>query len=83
MAPVALPDSAFGPADYERPSPTRAREHRGRGVSRCGSRPWYSWGPFTAYLADEGVEAADRAALLADLERLAQSYALATLDRLS
>ena len=43
----------------------------------------YSWGPFTAYLADEGVEAADRAALLADLERLAQSYALATLDRLS
>ena len=39
-------------------------------------------GPFTAYLADEGVEAADRAALLADLERLAQAYALATLDRL-
>ena len=38
--------------------------------------------PFTAYLADEGVEAEDRAALLADLERLAQAYALATLDRL-
>ena len=39
-------------------------------------------GPFTAYLANEGVGAEDRAALLADLERLAQSYALATLDRL-
>ena len=39
-------------------------------------------GPFTAYLANEGVGAEDRAALLADLERLAQAYALATLDRL-
>ena len=27
------------PQTYERPSPTRAQEHRGRGVSRCGSRP--------------------------------------------
>ena len=37
---------------------------------------------FTAYLANEGVGADDRAALLADLERLAHAYALATLDRL-
>ena len=39
MALVALPYSAIGPAGYERPSPTRARVHRGRGASRCGSRP--------------------------------------------
>ena len=38
--------------------------------------------PFTGYLAAEGVGAADRAALLADLERLARGYALVTLDKL-
>ena len=38
--------------------------------------------PFTGYLAAEGVGAADRAALLADLERLARCYALVTLDKL-
>ena len=37
---------------------------------------------FTDYLANEGVGADDRAALLADLERLSHAYALATLDRL-
>ena len=37
---------------------------------------------FTGYLADQGVEAGDRAALLADLESLSRAYALATLDRL-
>ncbi len=39
-------------------------------------------GPFTDYLAAEGVGAEDRAALLADLELLSHAYALATLDRL-
>ena len=38
--------------------------------------------PFTRYLADEGVEADDRAGLLADLERLSWAYALAALERL-
>ncbi len=37
---------------------------------------------FSEYMADEGVEAGDRAALLDDLERLSRSYALATLDKL-
>ena len=37
---------------------------------------------FTEYLANEGVEADNRAALLADLEHLSHAYALATLDRL-
>ena len=37
---------------------------------------------FTAYLANEGVGADDRAALLADLEHLSHAYALVTLDRL-
>ena len=37
---------------------------------------------FTDYLANEGVGADDRAALLADLEHLSHTYALATLDRL-
>ena len=37
---------------------------------------------FTDYLANEGVEADTRAALLADLEHLSHAYALATLDRL-
>ena len=36
--------------------------------------------PFSAYLATEGVDAAGRAALLGDLERLARSYALETLE---
>ncbi len=36
--------------------------------------------PFSAYLAAEGVDAAGRAALLGDLERLAWSYALVTLE---
>ncbi len=39
-------------------------------------------GPFTEYLATEGVEAGDRAALLEDLERLSWSYARMTLDKL-
>ena len=39
-------------------------------------------GPFTDYLAAEGVGAADRAALLEDLELLARRYAIATLDAL-
>ena len=39
-------------------------------------------GVFTGYLADEGVGARDRDALLDDLERLARSYALLTFDRL-
>ncbi len=39
-------------------------------------------GLFTEYLTAEGVEAGDRAALLEDLERLSQSYALMTLDKL-
>jgi len=38
--------------------------------------------PFSAHLAAEGVDAAGRAALLGDLERLAWSYALVTLERL-
>ncbi|MXX44501.1 MAG: SDR family NAD(P)-dependent oxidoreductase [Acidimicrobiales bacterium] len=38
--------------------------------------------PFTDHLAGMGVELADRAALLADLERLSQAYALAALERL-
>ena len=38
--------------------------------------------PFSAYLEAEGVDAAGRAALLGDLERLAWSYALATLERM-
>ena len=37
---------------------------------------------FTDYLAREGVEVGDRAALLDDLERLSRSYALAALERL-
>ncbi|MDE0408510.1 MAG: polyketide synthase dehydratase domain-containing protein, partial [Alphaproteobacteria bacterium] len=37
---------------------------------------------FTDYLANEGVEADNRAALLADLEHLSHAYALATLDKL-
>ena len=37
---------------------------------------------FTDYIANEGVEAENRAALLADLEHLSHAYALATLDRL-
>ena len=37
---------------------------------------------FSGYLADEGVGADDRDALLDDLETLARSYALLTLDRL-
>ena len=37
---------------------------------------------FTGYLANEGVDAGDRAGLLADLESLSHAYALATLDRL-
>ena len=36
--------------------------------------------PFSAYLAAEGVDAAGRSALLGDLERLAWSYALMTLE---
>ena len=39
-------------------------------------------GPFTDYLAAEGVGAADRAALLEDLELLSRRYAIATLDAL-
>ena len=38
--------------------------------------------PFSAYLAAEGVDAPGRAALLGDLERLAWSYALVTLERM-
>ena len=38
--------------------------------------------PFTAYLAAEQVSSEGRSALLADLERLARSYALAALDKL-
>ena len=38
--------------------------------------------PFTGYLADEDVGAESRAGLLADLERLSRSYALATLEKL-
>ena len=37
---------------------------------------------FRSYLADEGVEAADEARMQAELERLARSYALSTLERL-
>ena len=37
---------------------------------------------FAGYLANEGVEAGDRAGLLADLESLSHAYALATLDKL-
>ena len=39
-------------------------------------------GPFTRYLEAESVGAEDRAALLADLEVLARSFALSTLDKL-
>ena len=39
-------------------------------------------GPFTDYLAAEGVGAADRAALLEDLELLSRRYAIAALDAL-
>jgi len=39
-------------------------------------------GLFAQYLAAEGVGAEGRTALLEDLERLSQSYALATLDKL-
>ena len=38
--------------------------------------------PFTGYLADENVEAADRVDLLNDLERLSWFYALAALEQL-
>ncbi len=38
--------------------------------------------PFTRYLADEGVGAEDRTALLEDLERLSRFYALWTLEKL-
>ena len=37
---------------------------------------------FPQYIADEGVDPGDRAALLADLEQLSLAYALATLDTL-
>ena len=37
---------------------------------------------FPEYLANVGVDAADRAGLLADLEQLSDAYALATLDKL-
>ena len=37
---------------------------------------------FTDFLAEEGVAARDRAALIADQERVAAGYALATLDKL-
>ncbi len=37
---------------------------------------------FTGYLENEGVDAEDRAALLADLEQLSRAYALQTLDAL-
>ncbi len=37
---------------------------------------------FRSYLADEGVGAADEARMQAELERLARSYALSTLERL-
>ena len=37
---------------------------------------------FTDYLADEGVEAPDRAALLRDQEGLSQAYALSALEKL-
>ena len=37
---------------------------------------------FTEYLANVGVDADDRTALLEDLERLSDAYALATLDKL-
>ena len=37
---------------------------------------------FNTYLSEEGVEVAQRVALLGDLERLSRSYALAALDRL-
>ncbi len=40
------------------------------------------WGPFADYLAAEGVSVEGRAALLADLERMAWSVALTTLERL-
>ena len=38
--------------------------------------------PLAGYLAAEGVEASERTALLGDLERLSQAYALAALRRL-
>ena len=37
---------------------------------------------FAEYLSDQGVQMSERAALLADLERLARSYALSALDKL-
>ena len=39
-------------------------------------------GPFSQYLAAEGVGSEDRDSMLADLERLSRSYALSTLDKL-
>ena len=39
-------------------------------------------GPFTEYLAAEGVEAKSRAGLLMDMERLSRSYALSALEKL-
>ncbi len=39
-------------------------------------------GIFNGYLADEGVDADDRVALLTDLEQLSYAYAFATLDKL-
>ena len=38
--------------------------------------------PLSEYLADEGVEAADRSAFLEDMERLSRSYALSALEKL-
>ena len=43
---------------------------------RAGSRL------LTEYLADEGVDAQDRAVLLKDLERLSQAYVVQALERL-
>ena len=40
------------------------------------------WGPFADYLGAEGVSVEGRAALLSDLERMAWSVALTTLERL-
>ena len=64
MALVAPPDSAIGPADQERPGPTRARAHLGRGASRCGS-----------HLCTAGNETArvHRRSRLADRRRAATS----------
>ncbi len=40
------------------------------------------WGPFSDYLAAEGVDAGLRPALLADLSRMARHFALAALEKL-